>query len=380
MILSLIFLFTCYGILIVLLTIGFFNVKESNNLDSSTRIIDHKKTKGISFSVIIPFRNEVKNLPNLVSSFKEISYPNELVEYIFVDDNSTDDSVAILKQLLKSNEINTQIIKNKRRSNSPKKDAISTAIHHAKNTWIVTTDADCFVPKKWLKSFENFIVKNNPKMLIGPVNYAAENTFLAQFQLLDFMSLKGSTIGGFGLKVPFLCNGANLAYKKSEFIALNGFEGNDNIASGDDIFLFEKFIEKDKKNVHFIKTLEATVTTFPVKNFTKLMHQRVRWASKTSKLKSKTAKIIGSVVFLTNLSIVIAFFIPENRVYFGRIIAAKMCIDLILLIPTIRFYKHVQSFLKWYLLCTIAYPFFNVFIVIKSLVSNYQWKGREFKK
>jgi hypothetical protein len=38
-----------------------------------------------------------------------------------------------------------------------------------------------------------------------------------------------------------LCNGANLAYKKTVFTELNGFQGNENIASGDDIFLFEKF-------------------------------------------------------------------------------------------------------------------------------------------
>ena len=37
-----------------------------------------------------------------------------------------------------------------------------------------------------------------------------------------------------------LCNGANLAYKKSIFRELNGFEGNSHISSGDDIFLMEK--------------------------------------------------------------------------------------------------------------------------------------------
>jgi hypothetical protein len=34
-----------------------------------------------------------------------------------------------------------------------------------------------------------------------------------------------------------MCNGANLAYKKSLFQELNGFQGNDTIASGDDVFL-----------------------------------------------------------------------------------------------------------------------------------------------
>jgi hypothetical protein len=38
----------------------------------------------------------------------------------------------------------------------------------------------------------------------------------------------------------FMCNGANLAYKKSLFQELNGFQGNDTIASGDDVFLLQK--------------------------------------------------------------------------------------------------------------------------------------------
>jgi hypothetical protein len=36
-----------------------------------------------------------------------------------------------------------------------------------------------------------------------------------------------------------MCNGANLAYKKSLFQELN-VQGNDTIASGDDVFLLQK--------------------------------------------------------------------------------------------------------------------------------------------
>ena len=72
----------------------------------------------------------------------------------------------------------------------------------------------------------------------------------------------------------------------------NGFDGNDSIASGDDVFLFEKFLENDKKSVQFLKSQEAIVTTFPVKSWLDLIHQRVRWASKTSSFKSVKVKLI----------------------------------------------------------------------------------------
>jgi hypothetical protein len=47
-------------------------------------------------------------------------------------------------------------------------------------------------------------------------------------------SLQGTTIGSFGIGKGFICNGANNL--KSLFEKLNGFEGNDSIANGDDVF------------------------------------------------------------------------------------------------------------------------------------------------
>ena len=61
--------------------------------------------------------------------------------------------------------MNITIIKNIRKSNSPKKDAIETAIEIAKNDWIITTDADCLVQKNWLNSIDNYIQNTNIKMI-----------------------------------------------------------------------------------------------------------------------------------------------------------------------------------------------------------------------
>jgi hypothetical protein len=67
---------------------------------------------------------------------------------------------------------------------------------------------------------------------------------LDHFQQLDLTSLQGATIGSFGLNKAFMCNGANFAYTKSLFEKLNGFDGNNKIASGDDVFLLQKAVEK----------------------------------------------------------------------------------------------------------------------------------------
>ena len=80
-----------------------------------------------SFSIVVPFRNEKENLPNLLHSISLLNYPKELVEVILVDDDSDDEF------RIQNLEFRIQMIKNVRKSNSPKKDAIETAIEIAKN-------------------------------------------------------------------------------------------------------------------------------------------------------------------------------------------------------------------------------------------------------
>lgn len=375
-----ILIFTFYAILIVSLTIGFKKVDEFNEIS---------KNNSTSFSVVIPFRNEAKNLPHLLRSIAELKYPKELVEFILVDDDSSDNSVEIINNCqversrnlkpLECDQVDIRVINNKRTSNSPKKDAITTAISIANNNWIVTTDADCIVPENWLKSLDNFIQDRKPKMVVAPVNYKVRDYFLEQFQLLDFMSMQGTTIGGFGIDFPFLCNGANFTYRKDEFLKLNGFEGNNTIASGDDIFLFEKFIKADKKSVHYLKSKAAIVTTFPVKSWSDLMNQRTRWAAKTSSFSSLKVKLIGLLVLLTNALVIFYLCVGNLEILFIPFLI-KMLIDLFLFLPTIQFFEHKSSFYKWYIFASLLYPFFSIFVILNSLFFKYNWKGRRFKK
>ena len=47
-------------------------------------------------SVVVPFRNEAANLSDLLASFAVLDYPKELFEIIFVDDGSTDTTMAAI--------------------------------------------------------------------------------------------------------------------------------------------------------------------------------------------------------------------------------------------------------------------------------------------
>jgi glycosyltransferase involved in cell wall biosynthesis len=355
---------------------GFYQLKEFET--------NHQFAK-TGFSLIIPFRNEAENLPQLISSIKALEYPTHQFEVLFVDDDSEDDSVESINIHLKDSQIQYRILKNLRSSNSPKKDAIKTAIHESKFEWILTTDADCILPIQWLSTYDRFIHEQHSEMLAGPVSYASvDYSFVEHFQISEFLSLQGATVGGFGIGKPFLCNGANLAYKKDTFLTLNGFEGNDQIASGDDVFLFEKFVETYPNKVHFLKSTSALVTTLPLKSWTEVIQQKTRWAAKSSSYNLWFTKLVGLIVVLMNLSMIVSLFLflwdRKNFLTFLIVCLLKVGVDDHLITLTSHFYRGKEKKLRDVGFSSILYPFFSTYVAFRSVFVKYTWKGRKFKK
>lgn len=375
MILTSIIITVIYVALIFAFIIGFNRVQ---NFEYTTCKPQNK------FSILIPFRNETENLPALLESLSKLKYPVELFEIFLINDNSSDNYKSLLDNFNNQyKKLQIHLINSKRKSSSPKKDAIETAINEANFEWIITTDADCILPKNWLCNFDDFIQKNNTKMIVAPVAFIYEKKYLNNFQILDFLSLQGSTIGGFGIEKPFLCNGANLCYNKEAFLKVNGFDGNDHIAGGDDIFLLEKFINHFPNKVQYLKSDTSIVKTKAQTTLNQLIDQRVRWASKTSSYTNSFAKLVGIIVLITNLYLIFLFIIAAlnyiNWQHFGVVFLAKFNIDFLIIYKSSKFFNQ-QEALKKYLISSLLYPIFNVFIAFLSFFRKFEWKGRSFKK
>lgn len=333
-----------------------------------------------SFSIIVPFRNEGKNILNLLNSISCLNYPKNLFEIIVINDDSDDNSVCIFNKWKFENiEISSRLFQNIRKSNSPKKDAISTAISQINNNWIITTDADCEVNKNWLLAFDNYIQTKNLEMVVAPVSISNTKGFLNYFQFVDLLSLQGTTIGSFGLSKPFLCNGANFAYTKKLFLELNGFDGNDKIASGDDVFLLQKAIKYFPKKVEYLKNRDSIVLTKPEENWSKLFQQRVRWASKTDAYDSFFGKYLGVIVLLMNLSLILVFVTSTaliETIAIGFVL--KLGIDYILLFQTNQFIQKNKFIFP--IFSSLFYPFFSISVAFYSFFGSFEWKKRRFKK
>ena len=151
----------------------------------------HSFSKKIS--VIVPVRNEEKNIVHLLNSLCHQTYPKNLYQIIIVDDHSTDSTWNLISNL-HYEEMNLVCLQladysDNLKTNSYKKFAIETGINISNGDLIITTDADCEPQKDWLKTIVAFHEKTNAKFIAAPVKINSDNSFLSIFQTLDFITL-----------------------------------------------------------------------------------------------------------------------------------------------------------------------------------------------
>lgn len=337
-----------------------------------------------SISIIIPARNEEQNIKDCLESIIAQEYPNHLFEVIVVDDFSTDRTAEIIKTYVKKNVflIPLKEYAEEGKLNSYKKKAIEIGISKSKGDLIITTDADCMVPKFWLQTMVSFYEKYRPAFIAAPVAYYGENNFLKIFQSLDFMTLQGITGAAVYKNFHRMCNGANLAYEKKAFIEVGGFSGIDNIASGDDMLLMHKIYERYPEKILFLKSVDAIVRTRPAGNLKEFLNQRVRWASKADKYTDKKITAVLSLVYLFNAWIcllgILSVFYPGLLFWFIGVLIAKTITELYFLHSVARFFKKVK--LLWWF--PLAQPFHILYVVVAGWLGkfgSYKWKNRKVK-
>lgn len=334
------------------------------------------------FSIIIPFRNESENLPALLQSLSALNYPHEMMEFIFINDQSTDDSDSLVNRWRLANPtLHTTMIDSVRLSASPKKDALQRALPIAIHPYIITTDADCQMPPDWLLTFDSFIRQTAARFIAGPVVYIQSRKPLAVFQQTDFITLQAAGIGGFGLRDPFMCNAANLCFEVDFFKEIGGFQGNAHFASGDDVFLLQKAWSKQPDAVRFLASREAVVTSIPPQSLGALFMQRVRWASKAKAYISKLGEEVSLAVFFGNSMFLLGMILT----LFNQVPWYLVCLWLTLkIIPDYVLSRCGHQMLhpkRVYLPLGTAflYPIFSTLVGLYALNGTYYWKGRKLR-
>ena len=362
--------FVVYGALVLALMTGWQLTVEKDD----GKLMPSKILK---ISVIVPFRDEEQNLPALLESFTQLDYPTDYTEFIFVDDHSSDLSQEVIRKFIGAR-ANAKLLELQFDKQS-KKQALTCAIDSASGEIILTTDADCTVPTKWLSVVSNFFQDQSHNMLVGAVKIIPSKSFFSKMQSLEFASLIGSGAATLLYGLPTMGNGANLAFRKSIFDAVDGYKGNIDIPSGDDEFLMRKINQKFPKSIAFLSNPESVVSTQPQQSLSKFIQQRIRWAGKWKFNQSLFTKLLAMSIFIFQASViflsisVLVGWVPAK--VFSVLIGTKLLLEFLFLYQVCNFLK-----LKWswtsFLMLQFIYP---VYVLGIGIISNFwiaKWKDR----
>lgn len=327
-----------------------------------------------SVSVIIPFRNEMHHLPALLGALKNQSYNK--VEFLFVDDHSTDSCVEQIQSIVGTDKRFQVIVNN----GQGKKQAITTGVQFARGEIILTTDADCTMEPEWVQSMVRCFSEPDVMLTIGPVILNHNNSWWGRLQQAEFVSLIASAAAGVGVGYPFMCNGANLAYRRAAFEKVGGYSQNQHVASGDDEFLMRSINQEYQGSVRFQSHKNSIVFTQATPSIKEFWFQRLRWASKW-KYNTFHVQILAIGVLLVHAVFIGGMFYSVASSDFGMRIAA-LAMLLIKMLCELVFLKQVSDYwgVSWnwaaFITLQVVHPFY---VVLTGLFSNFMpnaWKGR----
>jgi len=356
-------LFGLYFVLLLVLRMGWSKAVAEK---------ERKADKVYFISVIVPVRNEDKNIITLLRSLENQHYLQSNFEIIVVDDHSTDDSVKRLKENERFQNLTIISLEGKE---SGKKAALTRGIDIAKGEIIATTDADCLLPPEWLTTINSAFEDKQINMSAGMVSIAEDQNFFSRWQAMEFASVMGTGVAAFGLNKPFMCNGANLSFRKEVFHKVKGYEENEHIASGDDEFLMRKIQDQFLDSIQIMNSI---VVTKPQASSRDFFQQRIRWASKWKGTPPISAKLLAVFIFLVEASWIFLFlsFLHFDHRVLLFIVVVKIAADLIFLLPIFRFMK-IKFRLIPFLGLQFLYPFYVIFVGLLAPWSSYRWKDRK---
>ncbi|MBB5620019.1 cellulose synthase/poly-beta-1,6-N-acetylglucosamine synthase-like glycosyltransferase [Pedobacter cryoconitis] len=342
----------------------------------------YKQTTGTtSVSIIVAARNEADNIHRTIESLLAQDYNKALTEIIFIDDHSTDNTAEIVRSYAASG-VKLISLKENQALNSYKKKAIQTAIGQATGDLIITTDADCRMGTAWLKTIIAFYEQNRYKMISSPVAYDEEKSFFERAQSLEFLYLIGLGASTIGNKKPSTCNGANLAYEKAAFYEVGGFQGIDDLASGDDELLLHKIAARYDNHIGFLRNPDAMVYTHAKPNLGEFLQQRKRWASKSTRYKNKSIIVLGVFIWFFNVSILLNLLVGLFFIGFLKIaliqLLLKIIVEFIFLMDVTKFAKR-RSLMVLLPVLNVLHVLYIIYIGVAGNSGKYNWKGRMVK-
>ena len=309
------FVYLSYGVLVVVAL-----------LDNAVRTRDaraerHDAVEGSRFtipvSVLVPVFNEAQVIADVVMQLRALRYPE--LEILIVDDGSTDDTVAVLNELLELRPIArferrtlaTEQVRNRSRSevdtrvvviekdNGGKADALNCALNHARYRYVCCVDGDTlYAPDALLNNMR--LVMRDPARVIGITGHIAvatrpernighreghaviESRLIANFQHMDYLrTFLNNRLAWSRLNFMLCASGAFAIWRRDVLVELGGFSRDFTCEDIEITFRAHEHFRRTGRDYLILSTPTIVARTEGPATPGSLISQRERWQRAT---------------------------------------------------------------------------------------------------
>ena len=329
-------------------------------------------------SILIAARNESAGIRATLDSVLAQDYAGKWEVWV-ADDRSDDDTPEILAEYAKRDpRLHVLTIREIPEGVSPKKHALSQLIDACDGEILCLTDADCIVKPTWVsgivREFEPGIELVAGHSYIP--TFPGKSSVLICMQAVETLIYRVAGTAGLAMHLPLTSTGNNLAYRKSFFKSVHGFDNVLKIQSGDDDLLMQKLAADRPWAMRYCIAESTFVTTNGKETLHELWEQRKRWASKTIYYTPKIVFVLSMVFLFLVMQCVAAALSPfsfEIFIAFAATFVAKCVGDLVLILRGLRVFRQ-EHLLKWCIPVEFIHAPFTVLAVLFGLFGRFKWK------
>ena len=349
----------------VLLLLNVFLFFSLHTLNKTSK----NETKLVNVSIVIAAKNESRNIDRLVNSLRNLDYPIELFEVIFVDDNSSDNTYEKFK--FQTESLKNFLVKQlKETGGSGKRDALSFGISCSKYPYILISDADCVPQSKWLRACSKKFSDHNDMIFgIAPF-YQHKNIWN---KITCFENLRSTLLSFFlaSIGLPYTAAARNFGFTKDAFNSLEGYSHTKDTLSGDDDLLIREAV-KNKLKIGVIMDSGSSVYSETKNNAHGYIRQRARHTQASFQYLKKNQFILG-FWHLLNLSFLFSPFLTFFNPLLGILLPAKLIIDFAAVKTNQKKFGYTFSLFEIFYL-QIFYEIFLIIHFFNARFSEIKWK------
>jgi len=347
-----------------------------SGLKKSVNANSDNKNNVNSISVIVAGRNESNNITDCINSIKQSHVSDKQVEYIFVNDNSDDNTFELMQKAV-DGVPGFKVINSYPSLSSNlkgKANAIDNAISVSKGEIIISTDADCIVPHTWVNNTADHF-KNETGMVCGFTFIDHKNSLFPLMQCIDWFYLLTLASSSCGLNKIMSCIGNNISFTKEAYMDVGGYSSI-KFSVTEDLALMRKINASGKFKIIFPLDKNCLVKTKPCKNLNELFSQKRRWFRGGIGI-NILGYMTGVCLYSVNILLLFGLFFIDLPLYL-LLVTVKIFSEILLLRNTFRIFN-VRYLYKYYLLFTVYFAMYGLLLPLTFVFrSRIKWKNRKF--